>query len=116
MGDVLSLLQHGYDSRLVRITDVSHGGDVILVRPPMVALKELKGRRIGVEKTARGGYMLSHTLESVAMTLADVETVVVEVDDHERVHKEEIVDAVVTFEPTYSRLRASGANKLFDST
>lgn len=52
LDEVLLLAQDGLDPRVVLVTDISHGGDVILGRPGMKNLASLQGRRIGVENNA----------------------------------------------------------------
>jgi NitT/TauT family transport system substrate-binding protein len=79
-------------------------------------LRDFKGRRVGVEATALGAYMLTRALQTVDLTPTDVRTVSLEVFEHERAFKEGRVDAVVTFEPVRTKLLAVGARQVFDSS
>ena len=115
LDELLLLAQHGQDPRVVLVMDVSHGGDAILGRSELRSLSDLKGRRVGVEGTATGAYLLSRALETNDLTRADVVIVPLQVDEHERAFKEGRVDAVVTFEPVRSKMLAAGARELFNS-
>lgn len=116
LDEVLLLAQSGIDLRVVLIMDFSHGADVILGQPGLTGFKEVKGKRIGVESTAAGGYMLARALQMNGLTQGDVYIVPLEINEHERAFLEKKTDAIVTFEPVYSKLLAKGAEKLFDSS
>lgn len=116
LDEVLLLKELGYDVRVILVVDISHGGDVLLGNSDIAQLTDLRGRNIGVENTALGAYVLTRALQSVDMSVADVNVVPLEVDEHERAFLDGKVDAVVTFQPVHSRLIAKGAAALFDST
>jgi NitT/TauT family transport system substrate-binding protein len=100
----------------VTIQDISNGGDAIVAKPEIKKLQDLKGRRVGVESTALGAFELSRALEQVGMTPKDVKIVSLLVSQDEQAFKQGSIDAIVTYEPTVSKLRAMGANLLFDSS
>jgi NitT/TauT family transport system substrate-binding protein len=112
----IKLRRAGLDAKVVLVIDVSNGADVILARPDVTSLADLRNRRTGIETTAIGDYMLSRALESVGMVIGDVRTVPLEISEHERAFVEGAVDAVVTYEPVRTRLLARGAHTLFDSS
>lgn len=114
--EVLLLASTEPNINIVVVIDVSSGGDVILGKPEIQKLQHLKGRRVGVEATALGAYMLTRALAQVGMSPKDVQIVSLGVSEHERAFKQGRVDAVVTFEPVRSNLLATGAKLLFDST
>lgn len=114
--EVLLLANTEPNISIVLVMDVSNGGDVILAKPEISKLQDLKGRRIGVEASALGAYMVTRALEQVGMSPKDVQIVSLGVSEHERAFKQGRVDAVVTFEPVRSNLLAAGAKLLFDST
>jgi NitT/TauT family transport system substrate-binding protein len=116
LDEVLLLAQDGFDPQLVLVMDISHGGDVIIGRPEIAELKDLKGRRVGVENNALGAYTLSRALDLAGLKPIDVEVRSFTIDQHERALTEGKVDAVVTFEPVRTRLLAAGNRQLFDST
>lgn len=115
--DEALLLEHdGIDVRIVLVMDTSFGGDAVMARPEIKSLAELKGKRVGVESGALGAYVLSRALDQVGLTPADVTVVPVPSDRHFEAYASGEVDAVVTFEPTITRLLARGAREVFDST
>lgn len=116
LDEALLLAASGADVRIVLVIDVSNGGDVLLAKPEIARLADLKNRRVGAETTALGAYMLFRALETAGMKPADVVAVSLPIDEHERAFKDGQVDAVVTFEPVKTRLLAAGARQLFDSS
>lgn len=104
------------DVRIVLILDSSNGADVVLAKPQIKTLLDIKGRRVGVESGALGAFVLTRALEKVDLMPKDVQIVSLGVSEHEQAFKQGKVDAVVTFEPTRSKLLADGANLLFDSS
>jgi NitT/TauT family transport system substrate-binding protein len=113
---VISLAATQGDIRIIAIMDFSNGGDVILARPGLTSMRELKGKRIGVEATALGAFFLSRALELNAMTPEDVTVVSLDLGDHEAAFKAGRIDAVVTFGPARINLLKAGAIPLFDSS
>lgn len=116
LDEVLLLAETTSDVSVVLVLDVSHGADVILAQPALSSLRDLKGKRVGLEMTALGAFVLTRALQTVEMTPSDVRTVSLEVFEHERAFRERRVDAVVTFEPVRTKLLAAGARQLFDSS
>jgi NitT/TauT family transport system substrate-binding protein len=116
MDEALLIAQDLPDIKLILILDVSNGADAVISKPEIASLADLRGKRIGYEASALGAYVLNRTLEHAKLRTEDVKLVSVRVDQHESVFREGGVDAIVTFEPTRSRLLASGAKVLFDST
>ncbi|WP_159819007.1 ABC transporter substrate-binding protein [Cyanobium sp. Copco_Reservoir_LC18] len=112
---VITLAATQGDIRIIAIMDFSNGGDVILARPGLRTMAELKGKRIGVEATALGAFFLGRALELNDMTPQDVTVVSLELGDHEAAYRAGRVDAVVTFGPPRINLLKAGAIPLFDS-
>lgn len=115
LDEVLSLKQDGFDLRVVLVMDFSQGADVLLARPGITHLADLRGRRVGVESSAVGAVMLDGALEKAGLDIADIQLVHLTIDQHERAYREDRVDALVTFEPVGTTLLAAGARSLFDS-
>lgn len=116
LDEALLLLQNYADIRVILVLDVSHGADVILGKPYLKNIQEIAGRRVGVENTALGAFVLSRALQQAKLSRGDIRVVSLPVSDHERAYHEDAVDAVVTFEPVRTRLLKAGARLLFDST
>ncbi|MFZ5530937.1 MAG: ABC transporter substrate-binding protein, partial [Pseudomonadota bacterium] len=93
LDEALLLHDHTPDIRIILGLDYSNGGDALLAQPGIRTLAELKGRRVGVENTALGAYMLSLALESIGMFSSEVQIVPLTVDAHETAFKNKTVDA-----------------------
>lgn len=115
LDEALLLQEYGHDIRIIFVMDISKGADAIMARPEFKTIASLKNKRIAVEKSALGAYVLSRALGIANMQLADINMVRTEVNHHERVYSEGKVDAVVTFEPVRTQLLKKGAIELFNS-
>lgn len=113
---VITLATTQGDIRIIAIMDYSNGGDVILARPGLATMQDLKGKRIGVEATALGAFFLGRALELNGLSPQDVKAVSLELSDHEAAYRAGRVDAVVTFGPARTNLLKAGAIQLFDSS
>ena len=116
LDEALSLVEDGYAVRIVLVMDISNGADVLLAHPDIKGLKDLHGRRVGVEDSAVGALLLESALEAAGLDVTDIQPVHITVDRHQEAYERGQVAAVVTFEPTRSRLLAEGARVLFDSS
>jgi NitT/TauT family transport system substrate-binding protein len=116
LDEALLLTEDVADIRVVMVGDVSNGADVILAKPEFGSMKDLKGHRIGAETTALGAYVLLRALQLSGLTHEDVEIVPLEFSEDEAAFTHGIVDAVVTYEPTRTKLRNVGARQIFDSS
>lgn len=115
LDEVLLLAHDGIDVRIVLVTDISNGADVIVAPPSTHGLGDLKGKRIGVEDTALGGYMLGRALQLANMDKGEIIPVYLEFDRHEEAYLQGKLDAVVTFEPVRSTLLGRGQKVIFSS-
>jgi len=115
LDEVLSLTQEGVDLCVILLMDVSNGADAVVAQAGMRP-EDLRGKRIGVEASAVGGYLLGRMLESFDIQLADVQIIPLSADEHEAAFISGKIDAVVTFEPVKSRLITAGAKSIFDSS
>lgn len=116
LDETLSIAEIDPSIQIILVTDFSNGADVILARPEIQKLQELKGKRIGVETTALGAYLIIRALEKARMSIQDVEILPLELSGHEAAFVQGNVDAIVTFEPVRSKLLKAGAKILFDSS
>lgn len=106
----------GLDVRAVLVFDYSAGADVILARPGIQRLEEVRGKRVGIEETAAGALMLAKLLEAAGLTPADIEKVRVTADRHLQAYLGDEVDVLATWEPIATQLQAQGARRLLDSS
>lgn len=116
LDEVLVAREGGLDVHAALVFDESAGADVLMARQGIDALADLRGQRIGVEATGVGALMLSRALEVAGLTPSDVVKVPLTADQHVPAYIAKHVDAVITFEPMASRLRAIGARPLLDSS
>lgn len=115
LDEVLQARAKGMPLSVVMIFDVSAGADVLIARPGIKKLADLKGRRIGYESGALGALMLAETLRAGGLTIRDVKLVSLAINEQQDAWMRDQVDALVTYEPVSSQLRAQGAVSLFDS-
>lgn len=116
LDELLLAREGGLDVRAALVFDESAGADVLVAREGIDGLAGLRGKRIGVESTAVGALMLSRVLEAAQLHPTDVFKVPLTADQHVAAYTAQRVDAVITFEPMASRLRALGARPLLDSS
>lgn len=115
LDEVISLAAEGQSMRVVLIMDVSNGADAVLAHPSISGLQQLKGKRIGVELSAVGALMLESLLEKAELRKTDVQLVNLTIDRQQQAYRNGEVDAVITFEPTRTKLLTEGATQLFSS-
>jgi len=114
LDETLTVIEDGFDLKVILVMDFSNGGDVLLAKPYIKTLDELRGKKIAVEYTAVGALVLDGALQHAQLTAGDIEIVACSLD--EQISCYEQVDAVVTFEPEKTKLMALGAKILFDSS
>ncbi len=105
----------GLDLKIVLVFDISAGADVLLARPGIDRLDQLKGKSIGVEQTGVGALMLDAAKKQAGLARGDVHVISMTADQHLAAFKQGKVDALVTFEPIASQIIAAGGQPLFDS-
>ena len=116
LDEVFYTAQDGMDPVILVVMDESRGADVVLARPEIKSLAELRGKRIAVEVGALGAYMLTRSLQQAGLTTKDVTPVYLPIDKHLSAYQDGQVDAVVTFDPVRTKLLALGAVDLFNSS
>ncbi|MDT3707547.1 MAG: ABC transporter substrate-binding protein [Thiobacillus sp.] len=115
LDECLYAREGGVDVRVILVFDYSVGRTVIMCRPEISKLLDLKGRRIGVEENAASALMLARVLETAGLAPHEVVKVRVTGDQQLRAYQAGEVDAVVSWEPISTQLEAAGAHRLFDS-
>lgn len=116
LDEVLRLESQKEDIVIILVFDTSNGGDALIANKKIISVRELKGKKIAVEKTGVGAYFLSRALEENKLKKQDVILVSAEFSEHESIFTSGKVDAVVTFEPIKSLLEQKGGHVLFDSS
>ncbi|MDT8447710.1 MAG: ABC transporter substrate-binding protein [bacterium] len=116
LDEVMQLRETAVPIQLVALLDYSNGGDAILARPQYPDLSSLKGRNIGFENSALGGFFFSRALDLMGLKQEDFRMVPMQVDEHAQAYSEAKVDAVVTFDPHRTHLIQLGAKEIFNSS
>ena len=115
LDEVLKARANGLLLSVVMVFDLSAGADMVVARPGIKKLADLKGRRIGFEQGAVGELMLQEALRVGGLTREDVTLVMLPIDQQRDAWARDQLDAVVTYEPEASHLLRQGGRKLFDS-
>jgi len=115
LDEALTARAAGIDIKIVLVFDFSAGADVLLTRPEIKTLADLKHKRIGVEQTGVGALMLDSALKQAGLSAAEVQVVSLTVDQQLQAYRAGKIDAVVTFEPMASKIAAAGGQRRFDS-
>lgn len=115
LDEVLVMLAERLPLKVILVMDVSSGADVVIAKPAYRSMQALQGKRIGVESSALGAYMLTRALELNGMTVGDVVVRRLDVNMHHEAFTGGEVDAVVTFEPVRTQLLNAGAVEVFSS-
>ncbi len=109
-----------YSNRIAQVVlaiDFSEGADVILASPSIKAMRNLKGKKIGVESGGLSFYMIYRALELNNMKPTDV--TLIPMQQHKLLSslKSKKVDAITSYPPDSITVQKHlQVNKLFDSS
>lgn len=81
------------------INDYSNGNDMVIARPGIGSVEELKGKKIGVEIGFVSHLLLLEALKQNGMGEADVELVYIPTNETPQVLVSGQVDAIVAWQP-----------------
>jgi NitT/TauT family transport system substrate-binding protein len=98
-GDALVTGSGGKPSVAVIITDFSSGNDMIVAKPGIESVKDLKGRKVGVEVGLVDHLLLLNALESNGMKETDVTLVNTPTNETPQVLGAGAVDAIGAWQP-----------------
>ncbi|GAB4181919.1 MAG: ABC transporter substrate-binding protein [Terrimicrobiaceae bacterium] len=98
-GDALVTGATGAPSKTILINDYSNGNDMVVAKPGIESVKDLKGKKIGVEVGFVGHLLLLKALEANGMTESDVTLVNVPTHETPKAFASGDVDAVVAWQP-----------------
>ncbi|MBE9525506.1 MAG: ABC transporter substrate-binding protein [Proteobacteria bacterium] len=116
LDEVLRARESGIALSVVLLFDISAGADIVLAKPAIKHLSQIKGKRIGVELSAVGAIMLDQLLKKAGLSKTDISIVELSIDKQLQAWKSDRIDIVITYEPIASQLQAFGATKLFSSS
>jgi len=98
-GDTLVTGSSGAQGVMIIVNDYSNGNDMIVARPGITSVKELKGKKIGVEVGFVSHLMLLNALQSAGLSEGDVTLVNVPTNETPQVLASGDVDAIVAWQP-----------------
>jgi NitT/TauT family transport system substrate-binding protein len=98
-GDTLVTGATGAQGVMIIVNDYSNGNDMVVARPGIDSLADLKGKKIGVEVGFVGHLMLLNALEKAGMSESDVELVNVPTNETPQVLASGDVAAIVAWQP-----------------
>lgn len=115
LDEALLLAQEGVPIAVIWVLNTSAGADALLAKPGITTLDALRGKRIGVEQTAVGGYMLNAALAQAHLQVSDIRVVPLPLDEHWPAWQANAIDAVVTFDPVRQKILNAGGQVVFSS-
>jgi NitT/TauT family transport system substrate-binding protein len=98
-GDALVTGATGAKSVMILINDYSNGNDMVVGKPGIESIKDLKGKKVGVEIGFVSHLLLLNGLEKSGMSEKDVELVNVPTNETPQVLASGDVDAIVAWQP-----------------
>ena len=98
-GDALVTGSSGGKSVCIVANDYSNGNDMIVAKPGIKTVAQLKGKKIGVEVGFVDHLLLMNALKSANLTDKDVKIVNVKTDDTPNALKAGTVDAIAAWQP-----------------
>ena len=99
-GDTLVTGSTGAKSVIFLLNDYSNGNDMIIAKPGITSIEELKGKKIGVEVGFVSHLLLLNALEKNGLTEKDVELINVPTNETPQVLASGQVDAIVAWQPS----------------
>ena len=98
-GDTLVTGAGGGKGVMVMLTDYSNGNDMIVGKPGIKTLKDLKGKKIGIEVGLVEHLLLLHGLQEAGMNEKDVKLVNAKTNETPQVLSSGQVDAIGAWQP-----------------
>ena len=98
-GDALVTGANGGKSKMILVTDYSNGNDKIIAKPGIKSLKDLKGKKIGLEVGLVEHLMLLNALKKIGLTESDVTIVNTPTNQTPQVLASGQVDAIAAWQP-----------------
>jgi NitT/TauT family transport system substrate-binding protein len=98
-GDALMMSASGARNVMVMLTDYSNGNDMIVARPSIKTLANLKGRKIGIEIGLVEHLLLLQGLRDAGLTLKDVTLVNSKTNETPQILASGQVDAIGAWQP-----------------
>ncbi|MBU3693363.1 MAG: transporter substrate-binding domain-containing protein [Rhodocyclaceae bacterium] len=116
-GDTLVTGAGGAKSVMVLITDYSNGNDIIVAKPGIKTLKDLKGRKIGLEQGLVEHLLLANGLKRAGLKETDVTLVNVKTNETPQTLTAPDIAAIGAWQPVSGQAmkRVPGAHPVYTS-
>jgi NitT/TauT family transport system substrate-binding protein len=114
LDEVILQVNQGYPLKVVMVTDISRGADLVLVKPGINSVADLRGRRVGYEPRTAGAWLLGRALAGAGFGLRDIHPVVLNPNETQEAFDNLPIDAIVCTEPW--PLRLGRLRPLYDSS
>lgn len=98
-GDALVTGSSGAPSVCIVANDYSNGNDMVVAKPGIKSVAELKGKKVGVEKGFVDHLLLLHALKSAGLSERDIKLVDIKTDEAPQSLKSGSVDAIAAWQP-----------------
>ena len=115
LGDTINVVEANPDARIILLSDLSNGADMVLGMPPINIPEDLRGRSVGTNLGGFGELLVRQMLDQHGVLPSTVKLVNIDASQAvDRLVSGELA-AVHTWEPYASRARALGAKVLYTS-
>jgi NitT/TauT family transport system substrate-binding protein len=116
-GDALVTASSGAPNVEILVNDYSNGNDQVIAKPGIASMKDLKGKKIGVEVGLVDHLLLLKGLQMAGLAESDVKLVPIQTTQAAQVLASGDVDAVAAWEPNAGQAvkAVAGAKILFSS-
>ena len=94
-------------------TDVSDGADMILAKPAITRVADLRGKRVGVEPASLGIFILDRALAQQGLTRHDIQLAPMGQEEMRQALAIDAVAAVVTYAPYSVSIERDGGQRIF---
>lgn len=114
--EVLRYAQLKRKPKMFLVLDVSNGVDAIVVKKEIKSLSDLRDKKVCIEPSALGSYMIHRAMDFTKyLKVDDFQVSTYDIGEHLESYIDGKCDAVVTYEPFRSMLIDAGAHMIFDS-
>lgn len=114
--EVLLAKDAGADPVIVLLMDYSFGADGLVAQRSIHSLKELRGKKIGVEVGTVSHFTVISALRTVGLSESDVTILNLGNNDLAQAFEKGLIDAAASWEPTISAMASRGRGRvIFDS-
>lgn len=115
LDETLTLIDEGIELDIILVLDYSNGADLVTAHPDITNLQALEGKRIGVEMSAAGAFMLHAMLRQAGLSLQQVKIESMPISHLSEAYAAKRIDAAVSYQPHSRLLIEQGMRPLFSS-